>query len=502
MKNNNIVNGAIISYFSIFLNIVISFLYTPWMIRQIGVSDYGLYSLVGSFLSFFLMDYGLSVSINRFISKYRAEGEQEKIENILGIAAKVYFIIDVVIFITLTILYFFLCNIFTGLTVDELERLKVLYCISGGFSVLTFILTPISGAMMAYEYFVDNKILDLVTRVGTVSLIIVVLLLHGDVFQLVFITGLVGFIVAVVRFIVFRKKSKVKINWSYFDKKELVSLFSFSGWVLIIQISQIFRINLISAILGVMSNTTEISIFSVGRNLEGFVYTISAALNGLFLPTVSRLSNNTSRKEITDLMTKVGRIQLFIIFLLFSGFIVFGKEFLTLWVGSEFEDAYYVFIALVFVNLLSLTIQIGNDLVFAENKIKFQAISVLVSSVIGLLIAILLTKDFGAIGCSIGSGIGLLITQLLFVFHFKKEMGLDMSGFFRDCHLKIIPVLSVLAMLFYFVKPMLHVHSWVSFCLSALVYAAIYFVVSYLLLMNNDEKQFVKKIMSLQYGKR
>ena len=134
---SQIAKGAVISYISIFLNILISLVYTPWMIRKIGVSDYGLYSLVGAFLSYFLLDFGLSNTITRFIAKYRAEGNEQKVENMLGLTAKVYFALDTIIFVALFVLYFFLTEIFGGgLTFEEIEKLKVLYCIAGIFSVL------------------------------------------------------------------------------------------------------------------------------------------------------------------------------------------------------------------------------------------------------------------------------------------------------------------------------------------------------------------------------
>ena len=102
-----IAKGAVISYVSIFLNIVISLVYTPWMIRQIGVSDYGVYSLVGTFLSYFLLDFGLAGTITLFVAKYRAEGDEQKVANMLGLTAKVYLVIDVIIFAILFVLYFF-----------------------------------------------------------------------------------------------------------------------------------------------------------------------------------------------------------------------------------------------------------------------------------------------------------------------------------------------------------------------------------------------------------
>ena len=67
-------------------------------------------------------------------------------------------------------------------------------------------------------------------------------------------------------------------------------------------------------------------------------------------------------------MVRVGRIQLYIILLVFSGFCVFGQPFIHLWVGETFHASYYVFLFLVFVNIISLTLHIGMDLVYAENQ--------------------------------------------------------------------------------------------------------------------------------------
>lgn len=498
MAQSKIAKGAIISYVSIFLNIVISLVYTPWMIRQIGVSDYGLYSLVGAFLGYFMLDFGLSGTITRFVAKYRAEGNEEKVANMLGLTAKVYLALDAIIFFVLFVLYFFLTDIFGGgLTTEEIEKLKILYCIAGTFSVLSFLFKPVSGAMMAYEYFVENKTLDLLVRVGTVVFIVIMLLLGGNVYHLVFITGFVGFIVALLRYVVFIKKSKLKINWRYFEKAELIGLFSFSVWVLVVQLSQMFRLSLIPTILGIFNNTTEISIFSVGRNLEGMVYTISAALNGLFLPMVSRMVHSGDRKGIMDLMVRVGRIQLYVILLIFSGFCVFGQSFIHLWVGETFNPSYYVFIALVFVNIISLTMHIGMDVVYAENKIKHTALRVVISSMIGLGLSVVLAPKYGAIGCAAATGFALVLTQILYVDFYKKNLCLNMGHFFKKCHMKIMPLIIVYSMVGYFVWQHLQLQGWFSLVLAMGIFALGYCAIAWFFLANKYEKElvlgFVKK---------
>ena len=495
-SNSPIAKGAIISYFSIFLNIVISLVYTPWMIRQVGVSDYGLYSLVGAFLSYFMLDFGLSGTITRFIAKYRAEGDETKVSNMLGITAKVYLIFDAIIFVILFVLYFFLADIFGGLTLEEIERLKVLYCIAGTFSILSFLFKPVSGAMMAYEFFVANKLLDLLVRVGTVFLILIALLLDGNIYHIVFITGAVGFGTAVIRYIVFTKKSGIRINWKYFEKAELIALFSFSAWVLTIQLAQMFRLSLVPTVLGIFSNTTEISIFSVGKNLEGMVYTISAALNGLFLPIVSRMVHAGNRQGIMDLMVRVGRIQLYIIFFIFAVFCSFGECFIHLWVGDTFHASYYVFIFLVFVNILSLTLQIGMDLVYAENKIKHTASRVLFSSLLGIVLSIILAPNYGAIGCAAATGIALVLTQILYVQFYQNKMGLDMIFFLKNCHLKILPLLTIYSVAAYFSQNYLPIKGWMGLAVSIAIYLLGYCLIAWLFIANKYEKDLIIRFVS------
>ena len=498
---SRIARGAVISYASIFINIAISLVYTPWMIHKIGVSDYGLYSLVGAFLGYFLLDFGLSGTITRFIAKYRAEGKEEKVESMLGLTAKVYFVIDAVIFFVLFILYFFLTRIFgRGLTPEEIEKLKVLYCIAGAFSVLSFLFKPVSGAMMAYEYFVENKTIDLLVRVGTVLFNAIMLWLGGNVYHLVFITGMVGFSAALLRYMVFLRKSKLKINWRYFEKAELIGLFSFSAWVLVVQLSQMFRLSLIPTILGICSNTTEISVFSVGRNLEGMVYTISAALNGLFLPMVSRMVQAGDRKGILNLMIRVGRIQLYIILLIFSGFCVFGQSFIHLWVGETFHASYYVFIFIVFVNVISLTLQIGMDLVYAENEIKHTAMRVLVSSLIGLVLSIIVAPKYGALGCAAATGVALVLTQILYIDFYQKKMGLDMWAFFKQCHMKIMPLMVIYAIVGYYICRRLAIDNWLTLFVAIVVYTVGYLTIAWHFIANQYEKKLIKGFVNKTIG--
>ena len=59
--------GAIMSYISIAVNIIAGF-FIPLIVRQIGQNNFGIYTLATSIISMFLIDFGLSAAVSRFVS--------------------------------------------------------------------------------------------------------------------------------------------------------------------------------------------------------------------------------------------------------------------------------------------------------------------------------------------------------------------------------------------------------------------------------------------------
>lgn len=494
-KSSSIKAGALISYLSVFLTIAITFFYTPWMIRQIGVSDYGLYSLVITFIAYFVMDFGMSGTVTRFLAKYRAEGNEQKIENLMGLIFKVYLAIDAVIFLVLLIVGGFLSGIFQGLTPEEIEKLRVLYAMAAFFSVLSFVFKPMHGAMMAYEYFVETKLIDMLQKVGTVLLIVIALLMGMGVYALVFVNGAVALVTSLLLYYMFKRKSGLKINFSYFDKPEMKALMGFSIWIFLITMAQRFRLTFMPSLLGMFSNSTEISIFSLGMSIEGMVYVLSSALNGLFLPKVTRLSHQGDDKAITDLMIRVGRIQFYVISLVFFGFAILGQDFLHLWVGDSFHNTYYVVLLLIGTNVVSLTQQVASDLVYAENKVRYTATLTFVASGLALIGSILLAPRFGAVGCAISFFVAMSINIIQLNMFYRKKLHVDVIRFFRCCHCRLMPVMCMVAALFYAAKQFIPTGSWLSLVSYGAIYAISALAVDYLVLFNKEEKNIILSLI-------
>ena len=434
--------GAILSYLSIALNIITGLIYTPWMISQIGKPQYGLYTLANSLITLFLIDFGLSSATSRYISKYRADGEEEKIGGFLGAIYKLYLLIDAVIFTVLLILFFFLENIYVKLTPQELEQFKVVYVIAGLFSIVNFPCVTFNGILTSYEQFIPLKISDVIYRILLVALTIVALLLGYGLYALVAIHAIVGLMSIVYKFIVIKKSIPVKVKFENTDRSLYKDIFKFSIWVTVASLAQRLVFNITPSILGVVVDSAAIAVFGVVTTIEGYAYTITTAINGMFLPKISRIYANTDEQDIMPLMMKVGKFQFALNGLLVVGFAVLGASFIGLWMGAGYEEAYAGILLVIIPGLLYNSLQIANTAMIVQNKVKLQAYVNVVMGIVNVVLSVILSSMFGMVGACISIFIAYMFRAIALCVIYDKNMHLDMPKFIKQVFLKMsIPVL-------------------------------------------------------------
>ena len=294
--------GAILSYVSIAVNIISGLLYTPWMVATIGESQYGLYTLANSVITLFLVDFGLSSATGRYLSKYNAEGDQESAERFLGVVYKLYLLIDAVILTILVSVFFLMDRIFVNLTPAELEQFRVVYAISAVFSVINFPFVTFNGILTAYEKFIPLKIADLLYRLCNVSFTVIALLLGYGLYALVAVHAVVGILTLVFKYILIRRLTPAKVRFGNTDRGLYREIFGFSIWVTISALAGRLVFNITPSILGIVANSTAIAIFGIVTTIEGYVFSITTAISGIFMPRISRIVAGTHAEDDLNLL--------------------------------------------------------------------------------------------------------------------------------------------------------------------------------------------------------
>ena len=197
-------------------------------------------------------------------------------------------------------------------------------------------------------------------------------------------------------------------------------------------------------------------------------------------------------QQLTEIFTKVGRIQFMILGLIASGFVFFGKYFITeIYVSAEYENAYYAALFLVLPLIVPLIQNVGIEIQRAVNKHKFRSFIYLGMALINVVISIPLGIFFGCIGVAAGTGISIVVANgIIMNIYYHKSVGVDIVSFWKSiagiAKALIIPVVFGLVIIKF-----VDFGGVFEFCLWVLVYAVIYCVSVFMFGTVREEKEWL-----------
>lgn len=502
-NSNQRKSGAVLSYVSIIVNTLVQLLYTPFLIRMLGQSEYGLYSLVASVIGYLtILDLGFGNAIVVYTAKYRAKKEYDQEKKMQGMFKVVFYILGFLIGIIGLVLFFNVENLF-GKTMlpAELEKAKIMMLILTFNLIVTFAFNIYSAIINAYEKFVFQKVISILNTLLKPILMIPLLFLgYKSVAMCICITA-INVLVVVSNYLYCKKKLNIKVKYSGFDKKLFLEMFGYSFFIFLGIVVDKVNWSLDNFILGAVSGTIAVSIYSLASQLNHLFINLSTAISSVFLPKMSKMvASEASSEELSKEMTKVGRIQYYIIFLMASGLVLFGKEFFILWAGQEYVTSYYVALLLILPVCVPLIQNLGLSIMQALNKFKFKAISTAVMALFNAIISIYLAKKLGAVGSALGTAIALILCNIILInIYYYKSLKLDVISFWKEIFkmtLKFCIPLAITVIIMHF----LPLSGILQIVIYGIIYTLLFAVTAYYFVMNHYEKNIINSI--LKRGKK
>lgn len=492
---NQLKVGAFLNYVVILLNTLVGLLYTPYMLRIMGQSEYGLYSLVASVISYLtILDLGLGNAVVRYTAKYRAEGKQTEQYEMFGMFFILYIIIGVIALIADSALYFNVDAMFGDtMTALELDKVRIMMLLLGFNLAFTFPMSIFGSIITAYERFVFPRIVNII-RI-TLNTVVMVCLLHMGykAIAMVVVQTIFNVLTLILNYIYCKKQLKIKMYFRKFKWDFLKEVAIYSFWIFLNVIMDRIYWSTGQFVLGATVGTAAVAVFAVAIQLQHLYMQFSTSISSVFLPKVtSMVTASNDNIAISDLFIRTGRIQYIIMVLILSGFIVFGHQFINLWAGPGYEEAYVICI-LFFVSLLIPLIQnLGVTILQARNQMKFRSLLYIVIAIVALAFQIILAKQYGGIGCAIAIAGALFLGQgLIMNIYYSKKQGIDITKFWREIlKMSIFPFVMTLASIFAIRS--YDINSWGELALAILIFCAIYIPLFWLFSMNEYERSLIK----------
>lgn len=496
MAINQLKTGALLSYISIILNNIIGLLYTPFMLRMMGQSEYGLYSLVASVVAYLtILDFGFGNAIVRYTAKFRAENRLKEQYEMFGMFLFLYSVIGIFTLLMGLCLYFNVDFLFErSMNMEELNKIRVMMLLMVFNIAITFPFSIFGSIITAYENFVFQKIINIVRIVLNPVVMCIMLLMGYRAIGMVVITTLFNVLTLLINCWYCYHRLHIHVIIGRFNWTFLKEIMIYSFWIFLNAIMDRIYWSSGQFILGIYAGAKAVAIYAVAISLENIYMSFSTAISGVFLPKItSMITQKENEKSISDLFIRTGRIQYIIMSFILIGFILFGKQFIIIWAGSDYSEAYYITL-LFFVPLTIPLIQnLGITILQARNQMKFRSVSYVIIAIMSLGLSIFLVRHYGGIGCALSTAFALCIGQILImnIYYFKK-VNIDIPAFWREIgKMSVVPILIGIvgyALLSYF-----RIESILTLFLGIVLFSIVYLPAFWFLSMNGYERNLFLK---------
>lgn len=426
---NQLKAGAILSYVSLGLSNIVGLIYTPFMLQKLGESEYGLYALVASVVTYLtVLDFGFGNAIVRYTAKFRAEEKVEEQYAMFGMFILLYSGIGVIAFIAGLGLYFNVDSLFgKTMTPEEIDKAQQMMLLLVFNVAVTFPLSIFGSIITAYENFIFQKVINIIRTILNPIAIVIMLLMGYKAVGMVVITTVFNLITLFINWWYCTYRLKIKIVYNQNDWCLLKNIALFSVNVGLFYMIDKFYLTYGQFYLGVACGTIAISLFAVILQLRGYFVNLSWALTGVLLPKFTSLMVEDNRKAISDYFLKISFFQGVMAYLLLSVFYIFGASFIDLWIGETYKDVYLGSLILLTPIAVVSTQTAVHPIFQALNLQKYQNVIYVLVLILVVSLSYILIPRYAHLGASAALAIATFVGEILLAsFIYSRILKLQM----------------------------------------------------------------------------
>ena len=445
--NKAILVNSIISYSKMGVNTILSLFTTRFALQALGVTDFGLFSVLGSIITFISIFNVIMLSTsNRFLAVAIGKGDSIEINRQFNVNLTIFIVLALLMLVvSYPVGYWYIENYinYDG----PKSNAMIVFILSIVGSAISTLATPYNGLLIAKERFLVFSVVEVIVHIFK-FVVALVLVYHFQ--NKLFIYAVTMTISAIIPTVVYwaycNRMFRDYVSWQFVKKKSLYAeVLSFSGWVAYGAVACIIKSQGAALLVNAFFNTIMNTALGLANSLIAYVQMFANNLTQPIQPQITKsyVSGNINRTDKLLIMST--KFSFMLMLLISTPFFVGGDWLLSLWLGNV-PPYVLSFTRLLIIDSLAGSFNSGiSVLFFASGKIAVYQVVINTMRLLSIVAAY----------CVLKSGFpaeGMFITYIVFTFFvvissqlcLKKVLSYDASNLFRKSYLPSILVLLLL----------------------------------------------------------
>lgn len=398
------------------LTFPLMFVITPMILKYVGKEMYGVWALVTAMVVFMELAGGLQTpsGISIMVPKYDPKKSSRDINEITNTVFFFYLLTAFLMSAAFFILKEPIMNAFFKVAAENSGDAYFVVAFTVYAFMLNFVLLAFVYLINAFNVvYITNIVHIIIAYIRTAAMAAALIMGYG--IKGVAVAQMSCLILETVVLLCYVKKvyPPLAFGVNYISIKKFRELMSISLKLVMSKVSVLTGQNADKLILGYFINPVYAAYYQVGASVSKFIWQLPEIMGlSSILPAASELKSKDKSGNIHDMFVKVTRYLFFASILLCAGIIAFGNEFIVLWLGTGYEEAFLVMAVLAFAYTASLIGYPAMNILNGMERVKEVMWVSGLSALLNIVLSIVLTKYFGLKGTLISAAISLSIGGL------------------------------------------------------------------------------------------
>ena len=433
-NNKRLAKNTLILYARMLFTVGISFYSTRLILANLGVSDYGVYNVIGGFVSmFYMVTATMTQAVSRFLTFELGRNDPKKLQQTFSTSLNILLLLALLVVLLSETIGLWFVNAKLNIEPDRMTAANWIY----QFSLLSFVLemisVPYSASVISHEKMGTFAFVTITKVFLTFG--IALSLAASPIDKLVFY-GILVLAVSVsiqLMYWIYCKKNFPECQYStHIDKVLFKDMFGFAGWNFLTTCTSMLSSQGVGIMLNMHFGTAINAARGVASQINGTVGAFSRNFTTALNPQITKSYAAGDIAYTTKLVCRGAKFS-YLLFLFIALPCMFEVDFfLSKWL-TEMPPYAGIFVQLTFLNtLVEILLNSNETLNRASGKIRKFQIIISVAQLLILIVSYIVLEITG------NSILTVAVTNVIYLLIFipritvnKPYIGITFGYFFK-----------------------------------------------------------------------
>jgi len=400
----HVVLSTLSNYGAKVLTLGVWFFLTPFLLRQLGPSAYGLWVLVGSVVGYgSLLDFGIAPAVTKYVAEYHARGQIEAARSLVATALCLYTGLGVLAVGLSLILALVFARLFM-IPPEQQATAAWLVILSGlGLGVALPCATT-SAVLSGLQRFDLNNLIGMAGMALFTAATVTVLLLGGGLVGMMAVNIPITLLMQIPAiWLIHRTAPELGFGWRGASRSLARTVISFSSALFVVNIAGQLQTKTDEIVIGASLPVASVTPYALARRLSEMPQLLTDQFLKVLMPLASQLHAVEENGRLRALYLTSTRLTLALDVPLVCGLIILSGPFLSVWVGPQYASAAYLVTILALASLADTSMWPASSILQGMARHRPLAVFAIISALANLALSIWLVHPLGVAGVALGT---------------------------------------------------------------------------------------------------